>query len=45
MGYASEELGIKSVTGLTKWFKAELIKRGKTVEIDCAKVDRYIYVY
>ena len=45
MGYIREELGIKSVTGLTKWFKSELIKREKTVEIDCVKVDRYIYVY
>lgn len=40
-----DEIGIKSVKSLNKWFRNELNKQGKVVDLECVKVDDYVYVF
>lgn len=40
-----KKIGIKSVLSLNKWFKTELFKQGKWVDMECVKVANYVYVF
>lgn len=41
-----DEMEIKSVKSLQKWFKTELAKHGITnIQLECVKVDSYVYVF
>ena len=45
MSRYADELGIKSVISLNKWFKDKLEEVGIKVDLECVKVDSYVYVF
>jgi len=40
-----DELGIKSIVGLNKWFQNELKAAGKTVEMECVKIEKGVNIF
>lgn len=40
-----DEMGIKSVISLNKWFQKKLSEVGIKVDLECVKVDSYVYVF
>ena len=45
MSKYADEMGIKSVISLNKWFNEKLKEDNINVELECEKVDNYVYVF